>query len=584
MGPREHHAAASVPSSDRWRLRKLPWWLLGGFALVTWPIAVTASLPGVGGVSGYLPTAAVDLGLSFTRMVAAYALSLGFALVYGYFAATHKTGERVLLPVLDILQSVPILGFFPVVIVFCLGLFPSSIAWVGPNLASIILIFTSMSWNMAFGVYESLKSIPNDLREAGDSFGVRGTQRIRELLLPATVNRLVYNSVLSWTGGWFFLVAAELFSVGHNNVSLPGIGSYLGQAAIDGNVNALVAGLALLIGLIIALDVLVWRPLGRLAERYRYDQVPSGEGIIPAPRRFGAPLRRAAGIVVRGMRTGVVRVTTPLAGLANVGGGRRNFREHPWLKSASTYIALGALLVVCWLLLIAMGVKVFEVATGPVSSPVAGQIRTLPLAILISLGRVSLAYVLCLAITLPLALFLVGRPKAYRVGMPTIEVVASVPASAFFPVIVFALVPVIGIHPVAILMLMSGMIWYLFFNIISGLRQIPPDLEEAARSYGLTKRLYYRRLVIPALIPSLITGSITAFGGGWNTLILAEYLLGGQFSVLGVGELLNKGLTETDGYPLFVAALLGLVIAVVTLNELLWKPLYRRAVERYRYD
>jgi NitT/TauT family transport system permease protein len=183
-----------------------------------------------------------------------------------------------------------------------------------------------------------------------------------------------------------------------------------------------------------------------------------------------------------------------------------------------------------------------------------------------------------------LALYLVGRPKVYRVGMPTIEVVASVPASAFFPVIVFALVPVIGIHLVAVLMLMTGMIWYLFFNIISGLRAIPPDLEEAARSYGLTKRLYFRRLVFPALIPALITGSITAFGGGWNTLILAEYLLGGKFSVLGVGDLLNVGLTEPNGYPLFVAALLGLVATVITLNELLWKPLYRRSIERYRYD
>jgi len=277
-------------------------------------------------------------------------------------------------------------------------------------------------------------------------------------------------------------------------------------------------------------------------------------------------------------------VTSPLVGLASPRAARRNPREHPWVKSAGTYVALGALLVVCWLILIAMGVDVFNVATGPVTPPVAGQIRTLPLALLISLGRVTAAYLLCLAITLPLALYLVSRPKVYRVGMPTMEVIASIPASAFFPVIVFALVPVIGIHPVAILMLMTGMVWYLFFNIISGLRAIPPDLQEAARSYGLPRSLYYRRLVFPSLFPALITGSITAFGGGWNTLILAEYLLGGKFSVLGVGDLLNVGLTEPNGYPLFVASLLGLVASVVALNELLWKPLYRRSVDRYRYD
>jgi NitT/TauT family transport system permease protein len=584
MGAEPEDVVPTPPTLRRWDPRRHPWIFLSGAALLVVPVGVTASaLPGVAGVTGYLPLAAIDLSLSFGRMIAAYSLSLVFALVYGYFAATHKTGERVLLPILDILQSVPILGFFPIVIVACVDATGQG-NWFGPNLASVVLIFTSMSWNMAFGVYESLKSIPNDLREAGDSFGVRGVQRFRVLLLPATVNRLVYNSVLSWTGGWFFLVAAELFSVGPVNVSLPGIGSYLGEAAIDGNDSALIAGLVLLILLIVALDLLVWRPMGRLAERYRYDQVPSGEGIIPAPRRFGMPLRRAAGFVVRGMRSSVVRVTSPLANLTTPALIRREPREHPRMKSVGTYIALGALLVVCWYLLIALGVEIFDVATGPITPHVAGQIRTLPLAIGISLGRVSLAYLACLAITLPLALYLVQRPKAYRVGMPSIEVFASIPATAFFPVIVLALVPFIGIHPVAILMLMTGMIWYLFFNIVSGLRAIPPDLEEAARSYGLTKRLYYRRLVFPALFPALITGSITAFGGGWNTLILAEYLLNGRFSVLGVGELLNVGLSEPNGYPLFVAALLALVLAVVTLNELLWKPLYRRSVERYRYD
>jgi NitT/TauT family transport system permease protein len=544
---------------------------------------ITAALPPVGGVLGDLPLATYYLSLSFTRMVLAYALSLAFALVYGYFAATHRTGERVLLPVLDILQSVPILGFFPVAILFFVAVSPG---WVGPNIASIFLIFTSMSWNMAFGVYESLKSVPNDLREAGDSFGVHGRQRWRVLLVPATVNRLVYNSVLSWTGGWFFLVAAELFSAGTGPpIRLPGIGSYLGLAAAAGNGNELVAGLAVLIVLIVALDLLLWRPLGRWAERFRYDTTPSGEDSAVTPRRTnGTPLRRAAGFVARGVRTGVERVTTPFHFAASPSLAGRPPRNRPWLRSVGTYLALGGLLVVCWLLLIAMAVGVFQAFTGPISPNVSAQMRELPLADLYSLGRVVGAYVVCLAISVPLAIGITARPRVYRVGMPLIEIVASIPATAFFPVIVFALEPYLGINFVAILMLMTGMLWYLFFNILSGLRGIPPDLEEAARSYGLPRREVYRRLILPALVPALITGSITAFGGGWNTLILAEFLEGGRFSTLGVGQLLNVGLDEVGGTPLFVGALLALVVTVVALNELLWKPLYRRAVDRFRYD
>ena len=584
MGPQSDGAARSHRHADSrigWIGRPWPW--IGAAAVVGIVFAVPAAAPDLGGVTSNLPVAGLDLLYSFLRMVFAFALSLLFALTYGYFAATHKTGERVLLPVLDILQSVPILGFFPVAIGLLL-IIPFPAAWIGPNIASIFLIFTSMSWNLTFGVYESLKSIPTDLREAGDSFGIRGMQRLREMLLPATINRLVYNSVLSWTAGWFFLVAAELFSIGQTSVTLPGIGSFLGRAAATNNGDALLAGLILLIALIVALDLLVWRPLGRWAERFRYDTAPAGEGEIARPRSLGAPLRRAAGFVVRGMRSGVGRVTSPLVSRATSITGPRRPREHPWARSASTYLALGALLVFVWLLLIAMIVEVFHIATGPITPEVASQIRGVPAALLTSLARVSLAYVLCVSVTLPLAILLVRRPGAYRVGLPVVEVVASVPATAFFPAIVFGLVPVLGRPGVAVLMLMSGMIWYLFFNILSGLRAIPPDLEEAARSYGLTRRRYYQRLVLPGLVPALITGSVTAFGGGWNTLILAEYLQNGSFQVPGVGNLLNVGLGEQDGYPLFVAALFGLVFTVIALNELLWKPLYRRAVERFRYD
>ncbi len=554
---------------------------------VSLPIVVGFSTVPEAAVTGYLPQAAYDLLLSFTRMVLAYSLSLGFALGYGYLSASNRPAERVMIPTLDILQSVPIIGFFPIVLIVFVKYIPGN--WAGPNLASIFLIFTSMSWNMVFGVYESLKSIPPDLREASDSFGVSGRLRLRRLLLPATANRLVYNSVLSWTGGWYFLVVAEFFATSASTVKLPGIGSFLLEAAGSGNAAALVAGLVLLVALIASLDIFLWRPLGKWAEKYRYDQTPSGESDLPpqTPRPRGAPFRRAVGYVYHGVRTGITRAATPLAGIAAYAVPARVRAPPESSRRALRWIALGITLVLIWLMLITLGVNVLKVFTGPISGHVRSQIESLPVALATSFGRLVFAYVLSLSITLPLAVYLVRRPRVYRVGLPVVEIIASVPATALFPLFVFSLLPYLGIQGVSVLMLMTGMLWYLFFNLLSGLRAIPPDLEEAARSYGLSKWIYYRRLILPAIFPAFVTGSITAFGGGWNTLIIAEYLQAGSLSFhvpVGIGELIDMGNAEVGGAPLLAAAILTMVVAVVAVNEVLWKPLYRRAVERYRYD
>ncbi|MCI4365624.1 MAG: ABC transporter permease subunit [Thermoplasmata archaeon] len=536
-------------------------------------------------MASYLPTATLDLLYSFLRMCAAYVASLGFALAYGYYAATRRQGERVMIPVLDILQSVPILGFFPVAIVVLAGLTPHS--WLGPNLASVFLIFTSMAWNMVFGVYESVKTLPVDLREATDSFGVRGIQRFRQVLFPAMVNRLVYNSVLSWTAGWFFLVEAEIFTT-NGGSALPGIGSYLSFAAGSHNGTAFLTGLILLVALIALLDFGVWRPLGHYAERFRYDQSPSGEGELAALGPTNTRFRRAAAYITRGVRSGVTRVSTPLVQLAavpfrSVSGRRRGEGHHPVLY----YGILGGILVAVWLLLIEIVVAIFNVFSSPIVPSVRNQILDLPLAMGSSLARVAVAFAFCLAIALPLAIFLTRRPRAAKVGLPIVEVIASFPATALFPVIIFELLPYISAEGAAVLMLMTGMLWYLFFNLLSGVRSLPPDLEEASRSFGVKGRGFFTKVLLPGIFPALITGSITAFGGGWNTLIVAEYLNVGTsqtFQLLGVGSSIDIGYAETNGLPLMVAALLTLVLSVITINELIWKPLYRRAVEKYRYD
>lgn len=562
-----------------------------GLLLGAAPVLAFALLPQAGSLQADLPVAGIDLAASFTRMLLAYLMSLGFSLAYGYYAAVHRPAERVLIPILDILQSVPILGFFPIAIVAFVNLTgPNSI--VGPNLASIFLIFTSMAWNMVFGVYESIRTMPGELREVADSFGVSGRQRLREVVLPATVNRLVYNSILSWTAGWYFLVAAEIISVSKSSTVLPGIGSFLLTAAGNHDVNALVAGLALLILLIALLDALVWRPLTQWAERYRYDQTPSGvaEGVVTRSY-VGRPLRRAAGVVVQYVRTGVTRVSSPIVALSSSLAARtRPAKESELRRAAVRTLALGTILTLAWLFLITIGVLIYGVFRAPIDPMVRADIALVPAALGWSLLRVVSGYLLSFAIAFPLAILVTRRPRAGRIGLPIIEVVASVPATALFPLFIFGLVaafPEFGFQGAAILVLMTGMVWYLFFNILSGLRSIPPDLEEAARSYGLGRKQYYRRLVLPAIFPALITGSITAFGGGWNTLVIAEYIhysSSQQFQLLGLGELLNIGIQLPNGLPLMITALLVLIVAVVALNELLWKPLYRRAVDRYRIE
>ena len=581
LGPTAGTLPSPAPSKIRW---SRPATLL--YLAVPLSIGViAASDPGftAAGLASYLPTATVDVSYSFLRMSAAYVLSLAFALSYGYYAAAHRTGERVMIPVLDILQSVPILGFFPIVVLVLYNLQPSGF---GPNLASVILIFTSMSWNMVFGVYESLKTVPSDLREAADTFGLRGWLRFRRLLFPATVNRLVYNSVLSWTGGWFFLVEAEIFTT--NGAALPGIGSFLSFAASGHNSEQFLAGLIVLVIVIALLDFLLWRPLGHYAERFRFDQAPSGEGEPIMPAGTSGRFRRAASYVTRGVRTGVTRLSTPLVQLAAITV-RPSRRPSARRQAVIYHISLGTILVLVWLMLIAIVVAVYTVFSGTILPPVRAQMLMLPLAVGFSISRLVIAYAICLAIALPLALLMARGPRARRVGLPIVEVVASFPATALFPVIIFELVPYISEEGAAILMLMTGMIWYLFFNLLSGIRSIPPDLEEAARSFGLKGRKLLRRVLVPGVFTALITGSITAFGGGWNTLIVAEYLevgSGPSLSVLGVGQLIDIGYAESanGGYPLMVAALFALIASVIIINELIWKPLYRRAVERYRYD
>jgi NitT/TauT family transport system permease protein len=294
------------------------------------------------------------------------------------------------------------------------------------------------------------------------------------------------------------------------------------------------------------------------------------------------------------VRTTVVTASTPFVTLGSYALGAPTARRRTLGGPIIRYVALGLILVLSWLLLITVGVEIYSIYVHPIGAVALAQIRGLPIALGSSIGRLVAAYLLCLAISFPLALLLTRRPHAARFGMPLVEIIASVPATAIFPLVIFALLIYLGDQFTSILLLTTGMIWYLFFNLLSGMRAVPPDLDEAARSYGVKGWPYYRRVLLPAIFPAFITGSITAFGGGWNTLIVAEYLsisttstsctpTGIIYQVPGIGQLIDLGFAECSP-AVYTAALLALVASVIVVNELLWKPMYRRAVEKYRYD
>jgi NitT/TauT family transport system permease protein len=537
---------------------------------------------------------------STTRMVLAYILSLIFAIAYGTTMATNRRASEILLPVLDILQSVPILAFFPIVLLFFVRNLPSPL---GPEFSVIFLIFTSMAWNMAFGVYEALTTLPQDLSEASSVFGLRGWFRFRRLQFPATIPKLVYNSILSWSVGWFYLVASEVFTAFGSTFKRPGLGSYLFDAGQAGDIGAIVIGLAALTTVVVVLDTFIWRPLSVWAERFRLDVSASGDtqalharppiyvplGWLP---RFSG-LRQVLTQRVRPVARRWVRVATNLDGF---------YSRHPRTIRAVRRVDL-VMFAVIFLILVVTGV--IGLAELFVRSPPPGT-SEIPIATLTSLGRLALAYAVCLAWTIPFAAWLGRSKRASRYFTPVIEVVASVPATALFPILILFSLAIAAsregaAETTALFISIFAMQWYLLFNLLAGVRSIPADLDEATKVFGVRGWTYWRRVLFPAMIPSLLTGSITAWGAGWNALIVAEYIPYGTppFTVShGLGALIDAATYggslpgvpvpiiggTTDANNLLYLSILFMIVVVLAMNKVLWRPLIKRTSLRFRYE
>jgi NitT/TauT family transport system permease protein len=509
---------------------------------------------------------------SLLRLAAAYALSLLFSLVYGYVAAYHVRAERFMIPLLDILQSIPVLSFLPGVMLAMVALFPSR--QLGVELGAILLIFTGQAWNMAFSFYSSLKSIPRELREASDIYRFNWWQRFWQLELPYSTIGLVWNSMMSVAGGWFFLMACEMFTLGSRDFRLPGLGSYLQTAAGDGDTAAILWGLGVMIGLIVLLDQLVWRPVIAWADKFKFEQVESVQVSQPLVL---ALLRRSRAL---GWTEG--KLFRPLAERLSIffaRGGESTRRKTPrtWRSWAGRLLAV--------ILLGAVGYAVVR-AVMLLAGLTAPEVRELTRSAAATFLRVSAALLIGSLWTIPVGVAVGFSPRLARVAQPLAQIAASVPATALFPVVLLLLIRAGGGLGIASIMLMLlGTQWYILFNVIAGAMTIPSDLKEAARIYrfGLVDR--WRLLILPGVFPNLVTGLVTAAGGAWNASIIAEYFRfkGQVLTTTGLGATISRA-TDAGNFELLLVATIVMVALVVAMNRLVWKRLYRLAESRFKLE
>jgi len=511
---------------------------------------------------------------SVIRMAAAYALSMVFSLSYGRVTASGPWAERLLLPVLDILQSVPILSFMPGVVLALVALFPRNN--VGLELAAIVLIFTSQAWNLAFSFYQSLRTIPAELREAATIARLTSWRRFTKLELPFATIGLVWNSMISWAGGWFFLMAAEQFTLGDKDFRLPGLGSYLKTAADAGDVGALMLGLATLIVIIVLLDQLVWRPLVAWSEKFRFEQTESGEAATSAVL---TALRRSRVIewlqeeALPALGDALERLTRRM---------RMPVRQRPVGRGRPS----GASQVVVIVLLAAAALWGGLAIRALLAGMTADDWSALPAAAGATLVRTFAALLIGTLWTVPLGVRVGLNPRLARRAQPLVQMAASIPATALFPVLLLVFLGLPGgLNVAAVALMLLGTQWYLLFNVIAGAQSIPSDLREAAAIYQVSGWLRWRTLILPAIFPYLMTGLITATGGAWNASIVSEYVTFGNqtFQTVGLGALIADAANGAN-YARLAAGTIAMAALVLTINRVLWRRLYVTAEQRYHLD
>ena len=515
-------------------------------------------------------------GRTLLRMWIAFAFSLFFAISLGYLAAKSLSARAVILPALDVLQSVPVLGFLSATVVGFMALFPGSL--LGVECAAIFAIFTGQVWNMAFGFYHSMVTIPTDMQEAASTYGLSRWQRFRTVELPASAHSLIWNSMMSFGGGWFFVAQSEAISVMNKDIKLPGLGSYMAMAIEKGdNHAALMAVIAMLV-LILVSDQLVWRPLLAWADKFKMELTESGL----SPTSWVYKLLR--GTYVFTWLT--LRVWQPLEDALDRTLWRFKPRTGRARRSTVNWpLRIAGIALACWL-----GYEVIRGVLAAISA-LHGALTVASFGHIVWLGFLTLLRVLAMTVlaTLvwtPIGVWIGFHPKVARFAQPLAQIGASFPVNMTFPLIVGLFVATnTSMNWGSILLIAMGTQWYILFNVIAGAMAIPNDLKEVARIYGLRNWQLWRTLILPAIFPFWVTGACTAAGGAWNASIVAELATWGDTTLKadGLGAYIAE-VTKSGNTPLIIASIGVMSLFVVLMNKLLWRRLYAYAERRFRLD
>jgi NitT/TauT family transport system permease protein len=502
------------------------------------------------------------------RMFAALALSLLFTLTYATWAAKSERAGKLLVPILDILQSVPILGFISITVVFFMSLAPGRV--LGAEFAAIFAIFTSQAWNMAFSFYQSLRTIPIELSEAAESFRLSPWMRFWQLEVPFAMPALIWNMMMSMSGGWFFVVASESISVGHTTVALPGVGSYIALAIEQKNLTAIGWAIATMLIVILLYDQLLFRPLVAWVDRFRVEQEPGAR----VPDSWALTMMRRSRLIQAAtvaFHTAVMFTSRAVK--------RRDDALKPYERPKRSFDLLWVMLIV-----VAVVAGLWHIVVVLIqNTPLKEALQVCGLATLTML-RVFILIALASLVWVPIGVWVGMRPRAAQIVQPIAQFMAAFPANLLFPIAVFEIVrwklnPDIYLSPLMIL----GTQWYILFNVIAGASSIPAEMRYVAENFRITGWLWWRKVALPAVLPFYVTGAITASGGSWNAAIVAELATWGDTHVQarGLGSYIAEATTAGDFHRI-VLGIGTMSLFVVVINRLFWRPLYYYAERKYR--
>lgn len=505
------------------------------------------------------------------RMLLAIVCSIIFTFIYAALAAKSRRAEMVLIPMLDILQSVPILGFLTFTVVFFMNLFPGRV--FGAELACVFAIFTSQAWNMTFSMYQSMRNVPKDLEEASQSFHLSGWQRFWRLDVPFAMPGLIWNTMMSMSGGWFFVVASEAITVGDTTVTLPGIGSYVALAIKEQNLAAIGYAVLAMFMVILIYDQLLFRPVVAWADKFRFEQTASAtepsSWMLDLFRRTRA--LRALSYPFTAFNRAVSNLHITLPASLRVPVKHRppsRFADGVWLTFVVASTAYAA-----W--------RTYEYLSATLSmSDVFSAVGYG----FITLARVVVLITLASLIWVPIGVWIGLRPKLAERIQPLAQFLAAFPANLAFPVFVVMIVRYgldanVWLSPLMIL----GTQWYILFNVIAGASAFPSDLKEAASSFHLKGWRWWAKVILPGIFPYYVTGAITASGGSWNASIVAEVASWGdtRLSATGLGAYIADA-TATGDFHRVVLGIAIMCMIVTLFNRLFWRPLYAFAERRLR--